>query len=383
MRERPAEPPVPGLGSREERRVLAVTTGIFASTFAVASAVQSNYVYGAVGVGPSAGVWTRVLANALAVVAVLLVLLVWRQDLRWRTGGLVGGVLLAATFGAAIRAVLQVQVGVYDGYRWPTTAAELVSGFVVGFVSAGFGTWVMLSRRLIRRQAAESQRLAVERAFALRALEDEELRVRRDVAEGLHASVQQRLVLAVMQAAEVARRLRAGTATAGDARALDEVCARLDQVREQDVRGMSRLLYPDQLEVGLVPAVRALLRHVPVSVATRLEVDPAVRTMDDPVSPVLAPTERLLAVRVVEEGISNALRHASPTSLVVTVRLDGPMLTVAVEDDGIGLPADVTRSGTDRLAERLAIMGGTVELTRAEDGTRLSGRLPVVALIPS
>ena len=382
MRERPAQP-LPGPGSREERRVLAVTTGIFASAFAVASAVQTDYVYGAVAAGPSAGVWTRVAANTLGVLALLAVLLVWRQDLRSRTGGLVSGVLLAAAFGAAIRVVLQVQMGVYHDYRWPTTAAELVSGFVIGLVSAGFGTWAMLSRRLARRQAAEAQRLAVERALALRALEDEELRVRRDVAEGLHASVQQRLVLAVMQAAEVARRLRAGTAGEGDARALDEVCARLDQVREQDVRGMSRLLYPDQLEVGLVPAVRALLRHVPVSVATRLEVDPAVRTMDDPVSPALAPTERLLAVRVVEEGISNALRHASPTSLVVSIRLDGPMLTVAVEDDGIGLPVDVTRSGTDRLAERLAIMGGTVELTRAEDGTRLSGRLPVIALIPS
>lgn len=379
MHERPAGPPVPGPG-REERRVLAVTTGIFASAFAVASAVQSDYVYGAVATGPSAGVWTRVAANALAVLAVLLV---WRQDLRRRTWGQVAGVLLAAALGAAIRVVLQVRVGVYDDYAWPTTAVELISGFVVGFVSAGFGTWAMLSRRHFRQQAAEAQRLAVERAFALRALEDEELRVRRDVAEGLHATVQQRLVLAVMQAAEVARRLRAGTANASDARALDEVCARLDQVREQDVRGMSRLLYPDQLEVGLVPAVRALLRHVPVSVATRLEVDPAVRTMDDPVSPALAPTERLLAVRVVEEGISNALRHASPTSLAVTIGLDGSMLTVAVEDDGIGLPVDAARSGTDRLAERLAVVGGTVELTRAEDGTRLSGRLPVVALTPS
>ena len=365
-------------GTREDRRVLLNTASVAAGAFALGSVMQATYIYAAVAGWSAVSVWSRLLANVLAVAMFLGMLVLWRQHRRTEPRDLVVGVLLAAVGCAVTRVLVQVPLGVYHGFAGLTTTAELASGFVVGVVSASFATWAMLSRRRVRAQAHANQRLAVQRALAVRALEDEEIRVRRDVAEGLHASVQQRLVMAVAQAAEVGRRLRAGTATAQDAYVLDEIAAGLDEVREQDVRGMSRLLYPDQLEVGLVPAVRALLRRVPASVATRFDVDPAVREMDDPACPTLATTERLLAVRVIEEGIGNALRHAHPTSLAVTIGLDDGTLTVAVADDGGGLPGTVTRSGTGRLAERLAVVGGTLELASvAGGGARLSGRLPL------
>ena len=370
-------------GSREDRRVLWRTAAIAASAFALGSVVQAAYIYAAMVPGwATVEVWSRVLANVLAVATFLFALAVWRQHLRSRPRDLVVGVLFAALACAATRVLVQVPLGVYHGYARTTTVAELISGFVVGVVSAAFATWAMLSRRRVRAQARANERLAVERALAVRALEDEEIRVRRDVAEGLHASVQQRLVMVVAQVAEVTRDLRAGRTTDRDAQVLDEVAAALDQVREQDVRGMSRLLYPDQIEVGLVPAVRALLRRVPTSVATRLEVDPALRALDDPAAPALVATERLLAARVVEEGIGNALRHARPTSLVVSLCLEDGVLVVAVEDDGGGLSGEVVRSGTSRLAERLAVVGGTLELADvAGGGARLVGRLRVGAAV--
>lgn len=383
MTERLVARPMGDGGCREDRRVLVGTAAVASSTFALGSVVQAAYIYAAVAPGWSAvDVWSRVLANVLAVVALLGALLAWRQHRRTLLSDRWLGILLAAAAGAAVRVVVQVPLGVYQGYERQTTTAELVSGFGAGLVSAGFATWTMLSRRKVRLQAWTNQRLAVERALAVRALEDEEIRVRRDVAEGLHASVQQRLVLAVAHVSEVARVLRSGNAGEAQAQTLDEVCAALDQVRDEDVRGMSRLLYPDQLEVGLVPAVRAMLRRVPTSVATHLEVDPLLREMDDPVSPALQPTERLLAVRVVEEGIGNALRHAHPTRVAVSLCLVDGVLTVAVEDDGGGLGGGAARSGTGRLAERLAVVGGTLELVDIPgDGARLEGRLPVGAAV--
>jgi len=381
MTERPVERQDDGW--REDRRVLWVTATVAAGSFAVASAVQATYIYAAIAPGWSAvDAWSRVLANLVAVVAFLATLALWRQHRRSDPRDLAIGVVLAALVAAVLRTVVQVPLGVYHDYAAQTSFVEAVSGFCVGLVSASFATWAMLSRRRVRAQAQAAERLAVERALAIRALEDEEIRVRRDVAEGLHASVQQRLVVVVAQTAEVARRLRAGTADSSDARLLEGVCAGLDEVREQDVRGMSRLLYPDQLEVGLVPAVRALLRRVPSSVATQLDVDPVVREMDDPVSPTLAPTERLLAARVVEEGIGNALRHGHPTSLSVTLRVADGVLAVGVDDDGCGVPRDAVRSGTSRLAERLAVVGGTLELVGVDGkGTRLVGRLPVAGRV--
>lgn len=364
-------------GARDDRRILLVTGGMAAGAFAMGAAVQAAYIYSALVPGWSAvDAWSRILVNALTVVALVLALLVWGQHRRTAPRDLVGGVIFSAFVASAIRVVAQVPLGIYHGFARTTTTAELTSGFVAGLVSSVFATWAMLSRRRVRAQAEANQRLAIERALAINALEEEEVRVRRDVAEGLHASVQQRLVLVVAQTAEVCRRLRSGTAGPADAAVLDEVCASLDQVREQDVRGMSRLLYPDQLEVGMVPAVRALLRRVPSSVATRLDVDPEVRALDDPVTPMLTATERLLAVRVVEEGIGNALRHGHPASLAITLALDGRQLVVRVEDDGSGLPEGAVRSGTSRLAGRLAAVGGTLELTGVPGGgTRLTGRM--------
>jgi signal transduction histidine kinase len=383
MTERPVERPAHDEGWRADRRVLVVTASVAAGTFGLGSAVQAAYIYAAVAPGWSAvDAWSRILANLLAVVAFLGVLLLWRQYRRSDLRDLVIGGVLAALVAAVTRVVIQVPLGVYTDYAATTTTAELASGFGVCLVSATFATWAMLSRRRLRAQAQAAERLAVERALAIRALEEEEIRVRRDVAEGLHASVQQRLVVVVAQTAEVARRLRAGAAGPSDAGVLEQVCAALDEVREQDVRGMSRLLYPDQLEVGLVPAVRALLRRVPSSVATQLDVDPVVREMDDPVSPTLAATERLLAVRVVEEGIANALRHGHPTSLTVTLRIVDGILAVGVDDDGCGVSGDAVRSGTSRLAERLAVVGGTLELVGVDgEGTRLVGRLPVARAV--
>ena len=376
-------PPSPD-DAREDRRVLWISAAAMAGSFGIAAAVQATYVYAVV--APSwSGVeaWTRVATNLVTVAVFVLVLAAWRQHLRSSSRELVTGIVLSAAVCALIRVLAQVEVGVYPRLTGDTSLTELATGFGVGLISASFATWAMLSRRRLRAQAWANQRLAVERALAVRALEDEEVRVRRDVAEGLHASVQQRLVLVVAQVAEVGRRLRAGTAGAVDADLLDEVCATLDQVRERDVRGMSRLLYPDQLEVGLVPAVRALLRRVPSSVATRLDVDPAVRELDDPVTPALAPTERLLAVRVVEEGIGNALRHGNPSSLTVTLGLEGGQLAIGVDDDGGGMPKNAPRSGTNRLAERLAVVGGTLELVGLDGaGTRLTGRLPIGGVEP-
>jgi len=141
------------------------------------------------------------------------------------------------------------------------------------------------------------------------------------------------------------------------------------------------MLYPDQLDVGLIPAVRAMLRRVPASIATRLQVDDKVRALDDPAVPVLTGSERLLAVRVIEEGIANALRHGRPGTLVVDVALAGDRLAVTVEDDGGGLsPSAGPASGTRRLAERLAVVDGSLELIGTPGGARLAAQLPVAGL---
>lgn len=369
-----------GADARVDGSVLWLSSGIVASAYALGAMLQAAYVYAVVAPQwPQAGVAVRAVANLVAVATLLGMLVLWRQHRRHGARELVAGVVLAAAVTALVRAGCQLALGVYPEFSVPATPVEAVSGFVVGILSGGAGTWAMQVRRDLRAEARAAERSAIDRALAVRALEDEETRVRRDVAEGLHASVQQRLVLLSAQIGAVAERLSRREAGERDAAVLGEVRTELERIRAEDVRGMSRILYPDQIDVGLVPAVRALLRRVPSSIAAHLEVDAAARAADDPVSPALAATERLLAVRVVEEGIANALRHGTPTRLTVEILLEGRVLEVRVEDDGPGFDeAAIHPSGTLRLAERLAVAGGRLELTgRPGTGARLVGRLPV------
>ena len=364
-------------------RTLWVTAGAVASMFAIGAVAQSAYIFAAFVPGwRTVSVLARVVTNAVTVLVLIAMLALWRQPHRRSRRGKLGGAVLAGMVAAVVRVVLQVSLGVYPDLGARTVWAELVTGMLIGVGSAVLGTWLMMSRRRLRAEVRERLRTAHAVEAAVQALEDEEIRVRREVADGLHSSMQQRLVLVTARLDDVLARLARSGAAETDVAALQGVRDEIERVREQDVRQMSRLLYPDQLEIGLVPAVRSLLRRVPSAIATGLEVDEGLRALDDPAAPELSQAERLLAVRVVEEALSNALRHGVPTQVDVHLGVDGTGIALQVEDDGGGFDAaTVVRSGTRRLADRLSIVGGTLEVVGVPGaGTRVSATLPVDAM---
>ena len=241
----------------------------------------------------------------------------------------------------------------------------------------------MVSQRRLRTGIVAGAAAKVRIELALRALEDEEVRVRREVAEGLHGSLQQRLVLIVARLDRAIEAFGSGFGSDADVLALREVRAQIEDVREGDVRETSRMLYPESLEIGMVPAVRSLLARMPPDIATRMVVSDDVRSLDDPVSPQLTQSERLLAVRVVEEAVTNALRHGGANSLRVSIDLDVDCLAVAVVDDGSGFDAPTAgvRSGTKRLQERLVLIGGRLNVSSVPgEGTRVEARVPISAM---
>ncbi len=89
----------------------------------------------------------------------------------------------------------------------------------------------------------------------------------------------------------------------------------------------------------------------------------------------------LTAFRVVQEALTNTLKHAGPTHAVVTLRYAPTELVVQVDDEGHGLAAalDGHRPGHGLLGmrERVALYGGTLHV-----GPRHGGGFEVRALIP-
>jgi signal transduction histidine kinase len=118
-------------------------------------------------------------------------------------------------------------------------------------------------------------------------------------------------------------------------------------------------------DYGLVPALQEELnqRLAPLSIAARLDTEGDVERL---------PAEVTTATfRIVQEAITNVIRHANAHRVHVHLKRTAEGLTATVEDDGVGLP-DESFSGSDGrqalgilgMQERAGALGGRLEVTR-------------------
>jgi two-component system sensor histidine kinase UhpB len=96
------------------------------------------------------------------------------------------------------------------------------------------------------------------------------------------------------------------------------------------------------------------------------------------------PGASFAAYRVVQEGLSNALRHANASHVDVELRAEPKSLMVTVTDDGVGVPDDWSRPGhygLRGLAERVGHLGGKLTLrNQGRGGTLLAAEIPLAGL---
>ena len=84
------------------------------------------------------------------------------------------------------------------------------------------------------------------------------------------------------------------------------------------------------------------------------------------------------AEAVVREAVSNAVRHARATNLVIGIAAKETELRITADDDGVGVPADVSQSGLRNLRERAEQAGGHFTLGPGEHGgTHLDWAVPL------
>lgn len=102
----------------------------------------------------------------------------------------------------------------------------------------------------------------------------------------------------------------------------------------------------------------------------------------------LGPNAEIHVIQLVREALSNVVRHARAAHAVVSVRCDVEgNVTVAVDDDGIGMPAETGRQhhyGLAIMRERAQGVGGKLALSRSElGGTRVELRFSAAGTVPS
>jgi len=111
-------------------------------------------------------------------------------------------------------------------------------------------------------------------------------------------------------------------------------------------------------------------------------------TLESAEPPVPLPPPVALAVyRIVQESLTNVVRHAGRVAATVSLRQDGGYLDVDVVNDGGAAPAafsDGTGAGLAGMRERAAALGGTLDAApRPGGGFAVHARLPVAAAAPA
>jgi PAS domain S-box-containing protein len=218
---------------------------------------------------------------------------------------------------------------------------------------------VRSSRRQLRALNARLERVRSEERSAM--------------AREVHDQLGQELTGLKMQLAAFAGRLPT------DRPELRAECVPLLALVDQTLRSVRRVaatLRPPVLDsLGLEAAVEALAAAVLEPVGIRYEL--SLRLADLPLCP-----DRATAVyAIVQEALSNVVRHARARSTRVVLERQRGDLHLLVEDDGRGLGAGTVRApsalGLIAISERTNSLGGTLRIEpRPEGGTRVRASIP-------
>jgi signal transduction histidine kinase len=220
-----------------------------------------------------------------------------------------------------------------------------------------------------RRQAAE---LAARSAALERQAEQAAAAERARIARELHDIIAHHLSVVVLHAAG------ARASGGADPVTLEEIEHSGRQALTETRRLFGVLREPGgetgrapQPGISELPALAGSLRAAGLEVSLSIDGDHA----------ALSPAVNVSAYRIVQEALTNVLKHAGPARAEVSVGCADSAVTIEVTDDGPGSPAPPALTGGQGLAgmrERVAVFGGDLRAgPRPGGGFTVCARLPV------
>jgi signal transduction histidine kinase len=252
----------------------------------------------------------------------------------------------------------------------PLGTAARVSGVLLTLRAKG-GAQFAEEQVPLLASFADQTALALELADKQRTQRQLDLLADRDrIANDLHDHVIQRLFATGM-------RLQGGIRRITDPEARRRVVASVQDLDQtvQDIRTSIFDLHTSEDDSGV--SLRRRLLDTVAELSGDTQVSPTVRIDGAVDTLVQDPEVAEHAVAVLREAVSNALRHAQASEIVVTIEA-GDHLIIDVCDDGVGIPAGTARSGLLNVERRATKCGGTVTIGPGpRSGTRLTWRVPL------
>jgi signal transduction histidine kinase len=224
--------------------------------------------------------------------------------------------------------------------------------------------------RAVRGWRLSDSRLEQQQAQAEATITEERARIARE----LHDVIAHSISVMVLQARGGRRVLEA------EPDVTDEAFATIEQTGHQALEEMRRLvgmlrMSDETLSLAPQPSLKELDRLVQQVQAAGLPVEVVVegKVRD------LPPSVEVSAYRIVQEALTNVLKHAGPSRARVFLRFRASHLEVEIGDDGPGISADSgTGYGLIGMRERVSIYGGELRTERRpQGGFTLRVRLPL------
>jgi signal transduction histidine kinase len=278
--------------------------------------------------------------------------------------------LAALALTAAIGAALSAGAAEAPGRQTSATSGALIVVLLTIGVW-GLGAYAQTQRRYrreLQERAASAER---ERDQLARiAVHEERASIARELHDIVAHSVSVMLV-GVRGARDVLR-------TAPDA--AEDALARVERSGEQSLGELRRILAllrePEQTaeshpQPSLAELNELVASYRAAGLPARLEV------IGEPM-PLPSGVE-LSVYRIVQEALTNTLKHSNPTTVSVTLAFRNGRLELEVVDDGTPRPAAATTAqGLVGMRERVALLGGELETGQREGGGfRVAATLPV------
>jgi signal transduction histidine kinase len=144
-----------------------------------------------------------------------------------------------------------------------------------------------------------------------------------------------------------------------------------------NLRGIITDLRPSLLDdLGLIPAIESLLdrrRDAGLQITSDLELPDRGQA-----ERVFAPELETTVYRLIQEALTNVVKHASAHTVRVLVRASDVELLVEIEDDGRGFDPEAKTEGFGLagIRERVYLAGGRLEVRSGDDGTVVRAHLP-------
>jgi signal transduction histidine kinase len=224
--------------------------------------------------------------------------------------------------------------------------------------------------RAVRQRRLKEHQLEHEKATAAAAIIEERARIARE----LHDVVAHSISVMVLQARGGRRALDSEPT---DARQAFDSIERTGQQALDEMRRLLGILRRNDEKLPLVPqpSLRQLDSLVRQVQAAGLPVDVAVE--GEPRE--LPPGVELSAFRIVQEGLTNALKHAGPARARVVLRYGADDLEVEIADNGLGAGGGASAGyGLIGMRERVTVYGGDLEAGgQPGGGYALRVRLPL------